>query len=107
MCGDYNLGSLSSIKVIGSPLHVRGLQDQAQGNSLYFGITPACAGTTVFLLSSSLAWEDHPRLCGDYDAGPITIRSFKGSPLHMRGLLFSIKSYFSSPRITPAYAGTT
>ena len=46
MCWDYNKGVDNMVKIMGSPLHVRGLLYKLAEDLNPIGITPACAGTT-------------------------------------------------------------
>ena len=50
-----------------------------------FRITPAYAGKSLYLRTTSATMRDHPRICGEK----------QGSPLQV----------FANNRITPAYAG--
>ena len=49
MCGDYFVILFNRFWSSGSPLHVRGLLPIFDIHVNYFGITPACAGTTMAL----------------------------------------------------------
>ena len=66
MCGDYLLLLMDCLYHVGSPLHVRGLQQAQDIRAFADGITPACAGTTEKLIWSKMRTEDHPCMCGDY-----------------------------------------
>ena len=87
MCGDHHLLASLLWDILGSPPHVWGPRRIFLQNSPNVGITPACAGTTISLVSFSAFTRDHPRMCGDH--------------------------YLLAPpcplgkRITPACAGTT
>ena len=70
-------------------------------------ITPADAGKTFSVPSSSGRFQDHPRGCGEND---ILLGAFKqslGSPPRMRGKLRDFPFPFDVFRITPADAGKT
>ena len=66
MCGDYLNSHQQRIYVVGSPLHVRGLQGVGEAGAEAIRITPACAGTTQKKLILILIYQDHPCMCGDY-----------------------------------------
>ena len=89
------------------------------------GITPAYAGKSTVGYEESIAYRDHPRLCGEKAtinidkmhksdhprlcgeksrAGKRSHR-FVGSPPPMRGKGVLADQHFSAVRITPAYAG--
>ena len=70
-------------------------------------ITPALAGTTLFLGLLNLLLEDHPRACGDYQISNEHTSGKSGSPPRLRGLLVQIILRWVKARITPALAGTT
>ena len=71
------------------------------------GITPAYAGKTTRLLKKTLAFWDHPRVCGK-DLFLFGLRTRRlGSPPRMRERLLSVRGLENSLRITPAYAGKT
>ena len=65
MCGEKAWVGESKNNNTGSPPHVRGKVDEEVGNKLWFGITPACAGKSRYLMQKSDARRDHPRMCGE------------------------------------------
>ena len=69
------------------------------------GITPAYAGKRSASFCKLPTPKDHPRLCGEKQAGSLSHKRIDGSPPPMRGKEAMI--WVSSPRlrITPAYAG--
>ena len=69
-------------------------------------ITPACAGTITKIEVMDESGGDHPCMCGDYFIHISIPMLLLGSPLHVRGLYSSIKSYTNFIGITPACAGT-
>ena len=71
------------------------------------GITPAGAGKTDGVPTSSLLTQDHPRRCGENRH--MTARNMKspGSPPQVRGKLLGAKDAKLENRITPAGAGKT
>ncbi len=84
---------------------MRGKDHQRAVQSRFQGITPAYAGKSLFMVSSSVSAGDHPRLCGEKENGRTRRKNLRGSPPPMRGKVpFAIDSK-GVPRITPAYAG--
>ena len=70
-------------------------------------ITPACAGTTNYVLVQQFEFGDHPRLCGDYIFDQLKNSDKQGSPPPVRGLLCQCFRPCLGVGITPACAGTT
>ena len=68
-------------------------------------ITPAYAGKSSKLLSSSLLCRDHPRLCGEKQRDRVPANDHPGSPPPMRGKVRMYEGNLAMDRITPAYAG--
>ncbi len=66
MCGDYSEEEQEQAAAMGSPLRVRGLLGIFKWSLLFIRITPACAGTTLNVLSFQKVLRDHPCMCGDY-----------------------------------------
>ena len=86
---------------------MRGLHNFSYFITSIPGITPAYAGTTLFVLIVSQRSRDHPCICGDYQQVLSFDHRQVGSPLHMRGLPKLNPRHNIFVRITPAYAGTT
>ena len=107
MCWDYNKGVDNMVKIMGSPLHVRGLHIYSFLSIFCLRITPACAGTTLLYIILYLVIGDHPRLCEDYYLSSSLALMVEGSPPHVRGLLYCPVLVIDCTRITPACAGTT
>ena len=96
-----------SLVYLGSPpltreLHVPGI-DIEMGDR----ITPAYAGTTKMYLPIGSFLKDHPRLRGNYIIEHLFSARDRGSPPLTRELPTITELFCFSPRITPAYAGTT
>ena len=69
------------------------------------GITPACAGKRRRPPDTSPARWDHPRVCGEKHAVPVSLMWSAGSPPRVRGKGL-LEVFVPEPlRITPAYAG--
>ena len=73
----------------------------------YFGITPACAGTTLHNGEPYFVKWDHPRVCGNHTTDFVTETFAGGSPPRVREPLYSESHLNPSAGITPACAGTT
>ena len=69
------------------------------------GITPACAGKSLWSPLLLILAEDHPRVCGEKDLELYRIMTTKGSPPRVRGKAVHHKHRHSPGRITPARAG--
>ena len=69
------------------------------------GITPACAGKSLWSPLLLILAEDHPRVCGEKDLELYRIMTTKGSPPRVRGKAIHHQHRHSPGRITPAYAG--
>ena len=74
---------------------------------IHGGITPACAGNTVFLLELPCSARDHPRLRGEYQLEHGCEIALQGSPPPARGIQPRWRFTKCSTGITPACAGNT
>ena len=88
MCGDYKAEYLCTMNKLGSPPHVRGLQNLKEMFCCASRITPACAGTTISVATMVCSVLNHPRMCGDYYSRNFFRQSRLGSPPHVRGLRY-------------------
>ena len=79
--------------------------EQCAGHS--GGIIPAYAGSTKSAVGFELVHEDHPRVCGEHSWQIAWILAPVGSSPRMRGAPPATSLETSSPRIIPAYAGST
>ena len=68
---------------------------------------PACAGSTCVLDQYTLNLQDHPRLRGEYINSEILLSSCPGSPPLARGVQKGKKYLTKAERITSACAGNT
>ena len=71
------------------------------------GITPACAGKTIYRKCCVLWCWDHPRMCGENINSLELTTLYTGSPPHVRGKLCSEHINCYTVGITPACAGKT
>ena len=93
--------------VLGSPPHARGRLFNNKVSQSRLGITPACAGKTIFRPFRSRATGDHPRMRGEDDQPPVDKLAESGSPPHARGRRNVHHALAPEPGITPACAGKT
>ena len=89
----------------GSPPHARGKADAKRQEVPPTGITPACAGKSKLIASTSAESWDHPRMRGEKLPSVYHHFVIPGSPPHARGK--AMQSSMKSCRlgITPACAG--
>ena len=64
--GEYFELSLIVPSKVGSPPLARGIQNFKLNPERKLGITPACAGNTLGVMSWDSSARDHPRLRGEY-----------------------------------------
>ena len=69
----------------GSPPRMRGKGTQFLSNLRCVGITPACAGKSVAITCRAWYPRDHPRVCGEKEAGALSEVYETGSPPRVRG----------------------
>ena len=84
--GEYRLCHCGRWIYLGSPPLARGIPPQSMNILQDRGITPACAGNTVFKsIAVARSW-DHPRLRGEYVRVTCQSPGRKGSPPLARGI---------------------
>ena len=91
----------------GSPPHARGRRKKRLTVGSEARITPACAGKTFVLSTSTASRGDHPRMRGEDFYQLDTQLDWLGSPPHARGRHALKTSFRKDVRITPACAGKT
>ena len=69
------------------------------------GITPACAGKSIFQGPGGGREEDHPRMCGEESTALSVMGAPQGSPPHVRARAPRTWYQASLKGITPACAG--
>ena len=74
---------------------------------IVYGIIPAYAGNTHFIVIVAVTWRDHPRVCGEHETVQMSLGYDVGSSPRMRGT--PPDSFFPHRTfgIIPAYAGNT
>ena len=105
--GEYETDVAKKQTNKGSPPLARGILYKYLQNNRAMGITPACAGNTIFLIAADCKNRDHPRLRGEYSI-PFDRRvALIGSPPLTRGIRGIDNTICYISRITPACAGNT
>ena len=66
MRGEHLLTTLISNRSKGSSPHARGARGQARGAGDVIGIIPACAGSTLRIITKISCPRDHPRMRGEH-----------------------------------------
>ena len=65
MCGEKYVLARRGPLALGSPPRVRGKAPAFTAACVLRGITPACAGKSLYALDGLPEHEDHPRVCGE------------------------------------------
>ena len=107
MCGEQPSPRRKPLIFLGSPPRVRGTGVRSPLMSDNFRITPACAGNRAALASQADSIWDHPRVCGEQDAGRGGSGKDIGSPPRVRGTEICSLRRWSCIGITPACAGNS
>ena len=105
--GKYERAEQRAILALGSPPHTREVRLLNLKAFLAVRITPAYAGSTVFLHQRAHIPKDHPRIRGKYLAQSTARTPRLGSPPHTREVHLCYSCSISASGITPAYAGST
>ena len=105
VCGK-SFGSHVGIKTTsGSPPRVREKRFITVINRLKAGITPACAGKALSVISIALPAWDHPRVCGKSPFSVLIVSIALGSPPRVREKHTILAKSSPAHGITPACAG--
>ena len=105
VCGEKLRESRGLNRTRGSPPRMRGKVFDADYSILRSGITPAYAGKSYTRTCYAYNVRDHPRVCGEKHAAPVSAIWSAGSPPRMRGKEAAGKLCSPGRGITPAYAG--
>ena len=89
----------------GSPPRMRGKVPSTGKHNNPLGITPAHAGKNLHFHPVCSRPRDHPRACGEKQAGSKPATTHQGSPPRMRGKTEQASPPPRGARITPAHAG--
>ena len=84
--GEYFISLGTDTEILGSPPLARGVLSIFQKLRNLIRITPACAGSTLFVDNSFAANRDHPRLRGEYLPQQEVLCVVSGSPPLARGV---------------------
>ena len=105
VCGEKGSFPKNVYSGEGSPPRVRGKARSAGISDMVGGITPACAGKSVFDVVIDALCEDHPRVCGEKSLNRRNAFPTSGSPPRVRGKVCHPHLKKPFPGITPACAG--
>ena len=105
VCGEKTLHDLAHLCAQGSPPRVRGKASLLAPLRRAARITPACAGKSVTYTWAVGVREDHPRVCGEKEAGALSEVYETGSPPRVRGKDIKPAVREFNQGITPACAG--
>ena len=105
VCGEKCACTAKPMPLWGSPPRMRGKVPTIPVSIHSLGITPACAGKRADCPTWGCTGWDHPRVCGEKHAVPVSLMWSAGSPPRVRGKGL-LEVFVPEPlRITPAYAG--
>ena len=76
MCGEHKASGMILMRSIGSPPHVRGTHWDKIKETTETGITPACAGNTLYVQHVIRDLWDHPRMCGEHSKNSLIIYAY-------------------------------
>ena len=96
-----------AVLYLGSSPHTRGARRRQSEIHLGGRIIPAYAGSTRACRRRSSTGTDHPRIRGEHRGAVGNVDSAEGSSPHTRGALVAPEVDELTPRIIPAYAGST
>ena len=105
LCGEKKRQAETEVLQPGSPPPMRGKVLDLLEDLCAVGITPAYAGKSTVGYEESIAYRDHPRLCGEKKAYVSVVECTQGSPPPMRGKVPRLCRKWTHGGITPAYAG--
>ena len=83
-CGNHFFKVAKRIFRVGSPPLMREPRGICPSVTGAFGITPAHAGTTIYITQNTQNTQDHPRSCGNHYASFLQSKHVVGSPPLMR-----------------------
>ena len=107
VCGEQHFLAHHQRQYLGSPPRVRGTATPAPPWGHIPRITPACAGNRIYPSSTRIAYQDHPRVCGEQYRPQLCGVDGVGSPPRVRGTAALVKNNTAVNRITPACAGNS
>ena len=89
----------------GSPPRVRGKGTLRELKRFSSGITPACAGKSLWCAQGQAQERDHPRVCEEKNFLLLMTSRRSGSPPRVRGKVDALSDIIQDYGITPACAG--
>ena len=107
VCGEHRRAQFRIVARWGSSPRMRGALEKARHRNRDCGIIPAYAGSTSVCEFVNLRHGDHPRVCGEHKAMPLSLIMMTGSSPRMRGARHNRVRHFAYVGIIPAYAGST
>ena len=107
VCGEHAGRSYAFLSLRGSSPRVRGTRRTFLRFPLAPGIIPACAGNTVFDVTTGTQSGDHPRVCGEHKYRDPQQELRLGSSPRVRGTPISCSFVLFLSGIIPACAGNT
>ena len=105
VCGEKDQIQQDAARTPGSPPRMRGKAWVKDFYKLEKGITPACAGKSLFCFTAAVPIQDHPRVCGEKFLAVYGATALSGSPPRVRGKADEGFLVLRHHGITPAYAG--
>ena len=105
VCGEKMQRFWKRVRRWGLPPRMRGKGQTFLADDLRVGITPAYAGKRQGFRGAYYSTGDHPRVCGEKHAVPVSAIWSAGSPPRVRGKVTIPGAYSTTDGITPAYAG--
>ena len=105
VCGEKLVKEYVQFGFTGSPPRVRGKALHLVHIAHHVGITPACAGKSLFSMPTIGHARDHPRVCGEKYTDGLGECQRVGSPPRVRGKGIFLIIFVPAIRITPACAG--
>ena len=85
VCGEKVVCLIPMCHCMGSPPRVRGKGCGFSGFFDLLGITPACAGKSMYRTTETPWSRDHPRVCGEKGPAMLYLLCSSGSPPRVRG----------------------
>ena len=107
VCGEHSIRALPAFVRRGSSPRMRGAPCRSTLLACSAGIIPAYAGSTSLKALIAPTLRDHPRVCGEHEAGQGRLHPLGGSSPRMRGAQGRPAGSRLDKRIIPAYAGST
>ena len=105
VCGEKTMRFIIASTVSGSPPRMRGKVSAGKILLHDGGITPACAGKSLWCAQGQAQERDHPRVCEEKNFLLLMTSRRSGSPPRVRGKVDALSDIIQDYGITPACAG--